>query len=370
MNGASWGGSEELWFRTALYAAHKGWKVGCAVYYWPGKENRLKELSAAGCKIYYLPNKGKEQNNLYQRIQFKITKKIRLKNAARSLPVKDYELVVINQGEFEIISSAWKSFYTRLDKYALLFHNYKEGQILKPAKAIILKHWIDKAAINLFASKRIKEVLELQLEKKNPNAGILLNPITFVPPSFTTTPAELKHGNYNFIMLAALETNRKAQDMLITALSSAKWKERNWTLYLYGEGKDKQLLKCLIKENDLSAKIFLAGHVEDVKAALENAHLVLQVTHMDAMPLSVVEAMAMSRPVVVSNIGDMPLWVRENENGWISKDASVEEIDKTLERAWTKRTEWTKMGERGFAIFKEKFPSSPEQYFLSQLRVE
>jgi glycosyltransferase involved in cell wall biosynthesis len=88
---------------------------------------------------------------------------------------------------------------------------------------------------------------------------------------------------------------------------------------------------------------------------------------MDAMPISVVEAMAMSRPLVVSNIGDMPLWVHENENGWVSKDASVEEINKALEKAWNKRNDWNKMGENSFSVFKERFPQSAEQYFLDQL---
>ena len=37
MNGAAWGGSEELWFQTALYAANNGYKVGCAFYEWPQK---------------------------------------------------------------------------------------------------------------------------------------------------------------------------------------------------------------------------------------------------------------------------------------------------------------------------------------------
>ena len=32
MNGDPWGGSEEAWYHTALYAAANGYKVACAAY--------------------------------------------------------------------------------------------------------------------------------------------------------------------------------------------------------------------------------------------------------------------------------------------------------------------------------------------------
>ena len=111
----------------------------------------------------------------------------------------------------------------------------------------------------------------------------------------------------------------------------------------------------------------MKGHTKDVKAALQNTHLLLQVTHIDAMPLAVIEAMSMGKPLAVSDIGDMPKWIEEDVNGWISADASVELIDATLEKAWQNRERWKEMGEASYKIFKEKFPASPEAYFLNQV---
>ena len=100
---------------------------------------------------------------------------------------------------------------------------------------------------------------------------------------------------------------------------------------------------------------------------MQDAHLLLQLTHIDAMPLSVVEAMAMARPVVASRIGDMPLWVEQGRNGWISRNAQATEIDHTLELAWQQRASWPEMGRASFTIFREKFPGSPEKHFLDIL---
>ena len=366
MAGSPWGGSEELWYKTAVYAASKGWKVGCAVYHWPGKEIKMQPLKNGGAIIYYLPNKGRSKKNLIERIQNKISK-TKTKLLIRSLPIDEFDVVVINQGAFEMTTATWQNFYKRLDRYIVLYHNYKEREVFKGKKKLVVQNWIKQSRLNLFASRRIIEVLENSSRIKVSNAGILLNPISFPLPSQLTAYPDLQNGNYCFVVLAALEVWRKAQDNLVNALSSEKWKQRNWILNFYGEGKDKQKLRELITKNGMQRKIFLNGNTDDVQSVLQKAHLVLQLTHIDAMPLSVVEAMAMGRPVAVSKIGDMPYWVTENENGWISDNASVEQIDFALEKAWQHKDNWHVMGENAFKTFKEKFPLSAVENLLEKI---
>ena len=86
----------------------------------------------------------------------------------------------------------------------------------------------------------------------------------------------------------------------------------------------------------------MKGFTKDVKEVLTNSHVLLQLTHIDAMPISVTEALAMSRAVIASDVGDMPLWINEGVNGWIAEKACVEEIDRVLENAWQNETNWRK----------------------------
>lgn len=366
MAGSPWGGSEELWYKTSLHAVSKAWKVGCAVYHWKEKEKKMQVLKDVGADVHYFPNKGRSKKNLIERIQNKISKQ-RIKKVIATFPVEKYDLVVVNMGAFENTTPAWRDFYKKLDSYILLYHNYKEHEVLSGAKKAVVQNWADHSLLNLFAAERIKEVLEKNSGIRIANADILLNPISFTPPSTPSPFPPLQNGNYRFIMLAALEVWRKAQDNLIEALSSEKWKARNWTLHLYGDGKDRQKLEELIRMNGMADKIFLEGHTRDVKSALENAHLVLQNTHIDAMPIVVVEAMAMARATVVSKIGDMPRWVNEGENGWISSDASVEQIDAALEKAWKQKEQWKQMGENAFSVFQKKYPAPAEEILLGKI---
>jgi glycosyltransferase involved in cell wall biosynthesis len=78
------------------------------------------------------------------------------------------------------------------------------------------------------------------------------------------------------------------------------------------------------------------------------------------------DSLAMARPLVVSNVGDMPFWVKENSNGWVAESVSSETINQTLEQAWDKRTNWAEMGKQSFAIFKQNFPINPVNHFLKQ----
>ncbi len=367
MAGSPWGGSEELWYRSALLAARKGWKVGCAVYHWSAKEAKMKTLEEAGATIYWLPNKGRAKRNLVERLQNKWSKR-RLKRLIPQLPFNEYERTVVNCGAFEISTPEWREAYRYLGSFVLLVHNYKEGEVFTGAKAEAIRNWTGKAQHNLFASRRIPEVLQANSQISVPRAGVLLNPITFAPPR-EAAPYPPEAGSYRMVMLAALDRGRKAQDQLIAALSAEKWKARNWTLHLYGDGPDRATLAAQIAQSGMEQQIFLEGHTSDVRGVLASAHLLLQMTHIDAMPLSVVEAMALARPVLVSRIGDMPYWVEEGVNGWISEDASAASIDAALEEAWSRRDDWATIGQQAFRTFQSRFPVSVEEDFLNQLFV-
>jgi glycosyltransferase involved in cell wall biosynthesis len=164
-----------------------------------------------------------------------------------------------------------------------------------------------------------------------------------------------------WIMLAELDTARKAQDILINTLSSAKWKARNWELHLYGKGKDKGMLEKLISESGLQNKVLLQGFTSNIKQTLQDCHLLLQCTRIDAMPLSVVEAMSMARPCVVSKVGDMPVWVEDNITGFVCNDITEQGIDETLENCWQQKDNWDAMGKKAFETFTKKYPQPYEE---------
>lgn len=368
MNSDPWGGSEVQWFAAANYALDKGDSVTCLVYDWYDKKAKMEKLVQNGATIIYIPNYGRAKKNLYQKLYFEWITRIQQRIFISSFNFSDYDFVVVNQGGFmEVANSPWKNIYKKLNSYVLTFHNYTLDFTFKPTKALVLKEWMLHSKYLICDAARIIKVLETQLNHQFTNIFPLVNPLT-IPQSTTYTPYPLLQNNsYKIIMLAQLDVARKAQDNLIKAFANDNWKERNCIVEIYGAGEHYNLLKQLINQLQLNNKVFLKGNTNNVSAALEQAHLILQITHKDAMPISVIEAMSKSRAVVVSNVGDMPLWIKNFETGWVAKDASVEAIQETLEIAWQHREQWERLGKNAFDFFVKNFPHSVEDIFYNAL---
>jgi len=168
MNGAAWGGSEELWFRTALWMCRHNYKIGIGCYDWAEKQERIAELKNAGCSIYLLPNK----KGLF--------KKTAIKKELSSIPFHDYELTVVSQGGWEeILHAPFSNLYKKLPNYVILNHNYNENAVLSFQKQKLLQQWISGAQMNFGATQKIFEVIEnkfnLPIDKKQTR----VNRITF-----------------------------------------------------------------------------------------------------------------------------------------------------------------------------------------------
>ncbi len=369
MNSDAWGGSEEQWFALAKYICANKKQVTCLMYDWEGKKNKLQPLQDLGATIIYIPNKGRRKENLFKRLRFEWITRWEQKKFINKFDFSKYDYTIVNQGGFmEVANNPWKGVYKKLKKYSLTFHNYDKDFVFKPAKAKLLKEWMHNAQLNIGDAFRIGGILEKQLQTELKNWTAIVNPITIERSKTYTKYPALVDGNYKIIMLAQLDVSRKAQDNLIKAFANVVWRNRNVVIELYGDGNDFQMLQNLIVENNLEEKIFLKGNTKEVAKALESAQLVLQITHRDAMPISVVEAMSKSRAVIVSDIGDMPLWVEEGINGWISSDASIESINNVLEKTWQQKDNWEQMGRNAFDTFEKKFPTSVEAYFYNLIQ--
>ena len=69
---APWGGSEELWYQSALEALNKNHQLGLFIYDWPNEPGQVTHLKNAGATVY----KRKKNIPLFKRLCLKISKKI------------------------------------------------------------------------------------------------------------------------------------------------------------------------------------------------------------------------------------------------------------------------------------------------------
>lgn len=365
MNGLPWGGSEELWSRAAALLAREGHDVTCALFAWPEKAPRVAALRAAGCHVRALPNWGRRKANAVQRIVHEAISKPASELAVRSLPWARIEHAVVSLGGWD--EATWRPF-RRLDRlaraYTLLYHSYSDDR--PPDHPEHLRRLVLGARRNLFTAHHTRDVLSRRLGFEPPASAVVLNPLTFVPPE-TPPPCDATRGPVRLVGLGALELAVKGQDLVVEALSGEEWRERDWRLDLYGEGRDRQRLAALIRERGLEHLVTLHGHTSDVKGALAGAHLVVQTSRVEAIGIVLHEAMSMARPCLVTRVGDMPRWVVNGETGFVAARAEKDAVRQALEAAWHARSRWAEIGRRAHQRFLEGVPADPVRAFADQV---
>ena len=76
-------------------------------------------------------------------------------------------------------------------------------------------------------------------------------------------------------------------------------------------------LRKLVDELGITNLEFVGGR-GDVRALLKRFDIYVCSSNAESSPISVWEAMAMELPIVSTDVGDVPLYVKEGENGFIA----------------------------------------------------
>ncbi len=365
MNGGPWGGSEGLWSRTAMRLAAEGHDVACAAFAWPGKERRFEELRAAGCAAIPMPNWRRRKATLLDWLVHEGLAKPAQTLAVRLLPWRRFDHVAFSQGAWDEVTTQP---FRRLDRlarsYSIAYHSYREEGT--PRRPDDLRRIVRGARMNLFSGERTREVFAERLGMDPPNAALLHSPLSFEPPAEEPAWPD-DAGPLRIIGVGTLHYDTKAQDVLLQALAAERWRARAWTLDLYGEGPERADIEALARALGLEGRVALRGHTDDVAAALSSAHLLVQPSRIEAVGISVHEAMAMARPCLVTRIGDMPRWIRDGESGFVAARPEPEEVGRALDRAWEARARLREMGRRARADFLARFPADPVGEFAKLL---
>jgi len=104
---------------------------------------------------------------------------------------------------------------------------------------------------------------------------------------------------------------------LIKAFASLSVKNPNLKLMLIGDGPEKEYLTALIKGFYLDDKAMLLGHRSDVRELLVAMDIFILPSFSEGISISLLEAMAASLPVVVTEVGGNPEVIENNISGII-----------------------------------------------------
>jgi glycosyltransferase involved in cell wall biosynthesis len=343
-----WGGSEELWFDMATQAIAEGHTVIHLSYDFGYEHPRYQVLRKMGVHLYQRPGYfpagiGARERIWKLGINF-IRKKLRDPFAA--IFIRRPDIVLYNGTCYSVAreGALLKALASSPARFYLIGHlnsDHDRG-FSKSERSIILRAY-QRATEVYFVSQRSRVVAERHLCQVIPNAAVIRNPVNMNATGLLPIPSA---SPTRLAVVGNLIVSHKGQDILLAVLQTAKWKGRDWVLNIYGDGLDREYLRELVTFYQLENKVFLHGRVGDIRRVWGQDHLLVMPSHMEGMPLAIVEAMLCGRPSVATDVGGATEWIEDGLSGFIAEAATERALDRALERAWQAKDRWGEIGVR------------------------
>ncbi len=368
MNSIPWGGSEELWYKTALFAKKQGHEVFVSVYKFNNIHPKIQSLIDNEINVDFRKRYNPHSGIISKFISFLKNRISYLQNNYKKLRKFDPEIIMINQGgsfDISVHNKDLREYLINFNiQYFLLCHsnteysNIPRSNIYPEAKPIF-----ENAKHVLFVAEKLKYTVQRQLCTKLPNSFIIKNPININKIEYIKYP---KNGVVNMAIVGILGNN-KGHDILLEILSEKKWIDKKWILNIYGDGYGKKYLTDLAKYYKIDNKTFFHGHINDISQIWKKNHIFVMPTAGEGMPLSLIEAMVCGRPSILPDVGGIKEVITDNETGYIAEAPSVYSFNKALEKAWENRNNWEDIGKKAHEFAVNFIDRKPEKTLLNLL---
>ncbi len=165
-------------------------------------------------------------------------------------------------------------------------------------------------------------------------------------------------------------SREKGQFLLIEAAGRLRDQGIDCELVLVGDGPLRGELESLIERLDLAGQVRLTGSLdgEGVRREILEARALVLPSFAEGLPVVLMEALALGRPVISTYVAGIPELVRPGINGWLVPAGSVEALVEALTEALTADVaELEQMGQAGALAVAERHDARIEAGKLSRL---
>jgi colanic acid/amylovoran biosynthesis glycosyltransferase len=153
-----------------------------------------------------------------------------------------------------------------------------------------------------------------------------------VDDSFLQTPASPVPDNQRLVCVGRL-CNEKAQPLLLDALVLLRERGLRPQLVLAGDGELRPRIEALIAQHGLANQVTLTGWVDGqrVRDEILASRALVMPSCMEGLPVALLEAMTLQRPVITTYVGGIPELVRPGREGWLVQAGSAEAVADAIE---------------------------------------
>jgi glycosyltransferase involved in cell wall biosynthesis len=159
----------------------------------------------------------------------------------------------------------------------------------------------------------------------------------FAPPDGGGVP----EGPFTFVIACRLEPSKQV-DIAIEALARVPAAR----LIIAGDGSQKKKLASVARSWGVADRVELRGFVADPRPVIAEAHAGLSASRHESFGLSVLEAMAMAKPVVAFAVGGISELVQHGKTGLLARSITASELAARMQEAVDRPERMRAMGLR------------------------
>ncbi|MCD2528845.1 glycosyltransferase family 4 protein [Providencia huaxiensis] len=173
-----------------------------------------------------------------------------------------------------------------------------------------------------------------------------------IPDNTVNFPKNNNSSNIVNIICVARFSAQKDHVTLLKALSHIK--QLNWKLNLVGKGPLEQDVKKLANGLGLDEKISFLGERRDVNYLLSSSDIFILPSNWEGLPISIIEAMSFSLPIIASNVGGVSEMV-SSSNGFLIPRGNIEAMSKAITTLLENKEDRINMGRSSRKIYCDSF---------------
>jgi len=147
----------------------------------------------------------------------------------------------------------------------------------------------------------------------------------------------------------------KNQKMMIYALHSLRATYPNTVLVLAGDGPERGALEALTFELGLSDYVLFPGFVSDIGSYLELVDIFLLTSFSEGASMTLLEAMAYSKPIVATAVGGNTELIESDVAGLLINSDDADALTRSLSQLCSDEALRTRLGIGARAAFLEQF---------------
>ena len=213
--------------------------------------------------------------------------------------------------------------------------------IARPQRGIVSRavDYLVNRAVTIFTtpSHAARDALALQ-RGFDPRRIVPIPNTLSVNSAIATTQGRLRSEfnippNVIVVCAAGLLTLRKGYDVLIEAVRDQQHalRSKRVLIFVFGDGEERGTVTNLIQLYNLDDMIFFPGHRADLVQYLADADIFVMPSRADEdMPIVILEAMLLSKPIIASKVGGIPEEVTQDITGLLVEPDNSESLGAAL----------------------------------------